>query len=363
MTFAPFALLALALLLFLFSTRQLKLGWRGLVWLAGLICLGVAAWLAFGVGHTGLFAVLGDFFAHIGNPGDSVLAQSLGGNWASVGPAIGPMFDAFLILAVCVALVALVAFTPGEGVERAERPINIALIGAIAGGLVALMITSVGFGGVAKRKVYLNTVTAEDVIDGDTIRMGDVSLRLWGIDAPEDDQLCRGASGEPFTCGPAAGKHLAEMIAGKLVWCGPPLAADGRSLPPSEMPALGETFGRPIVMCRVRGKGPEIDIAQAMAREGYAHLYEDASGVKSNYREDVDQALAARAGLHAGELLPPWLWRNDPAVRCGFLDRIGFEKMADRIRRSCLGFETPANDNVPANDGPPVQPAQPAPDR
>ncbi|MDP3739022.1 MAG: thermonuclease family protein [Hyphomonadaceae bacterium] len=350
MTIMPFALLAFALLLFLFSTRQIKLHWRGLIWLGGAVALGVAAWLAFGVGHTGLFAVLGDFFAHIGNPGDSVLAQSLGGNWASVGPAIGPMFDAFLILAVCVALVALVAFTPGEGVERAERPINIALIGAIAGGLIALMITSVGFGGVAKRKVYLNTVTAEDVIDGDTIRMGDISLRLWGIDAPERDQLCRSATGEPFECGGIAGAHLAELVAGKLVWCGPPVDPEGRRLPPAQLPVPEETYGRPIVMCRLGTDKAEVDIAQAMARDGYAHLYEDAFGVKSIYKPDVDTALRARAGLHAGEFLPPWLWRNDPAARCGFLDFIGFDKLTDRTRRSCLGFDTPANDNTASDD-------------
>jgi len=198
MAIAPFVLLALALMLFLFSTRQMKLGVRAAIWLAGLISLAGAGWLALSSGsHSGLFAVVGDFFGHLGDPGESLLAQSVGGNWASVGSAIGPMFDAFLILAALVAIVALVAFTPGEALERAERPVNIALIGAIGGGLLALFVVSIGLGGVTKRKVYLNTVTAEDVIDGDTIRMGDVSLRLWGIDAPENDQLCRDASNNP----------------------------------------------------------------------------------------------------------------------------------------------------------------------
>ena len=122
------------------------------------------------------------------------------------------------------------------------------------------------------------------------------------------------------------------------------------------MRALRETFGRPIVMCRIRDEGPEVDIARKMARDGYAHLYEDEFGVKSIYNADVDQALSARVGLHAGELLPPWLWRNDPAVRCAFLDRIGFEKMADRIRRSCSGFETPANDNAAPDAAAPSAP-------
>jgi endonuclease YncB( thermonuclease family) len=348
MTFAPFVLLALSLLLFLLSTRQLKLQWRALIWLGGIVSLSWAGWLAVsGRAHTGLFAVIGDFFGHIGNPGDSILVQALGGNWASVGSAIGPMFDAFLILAAGVAVVALIAFTPGEAIERAERPVNIGLIGAIAGGLLALLVVSVGFGGVAKRKVYLNTVTAEDVIDDDTIRMGDVSLRLWGIDAPERDQLCSNAAGEAFECSGAASDHLATLVADKLVWCGPPVSEDGRQLAPADLPVPSETSGRPIVTCRVRSGGQEVDIGKAMVHDGYAQLYEDAFGVKSIYQNDLAAALGARAGLHQGELLPPWLWRNDPAAKCGFLEHIGFDKIGDRLRRSCLGFDTPAGDNAP----------------
>src|SRR5690349_20914151 len=179
-----FALLAVSLLLFLLSTRQFKLPVRAIVWFAGVVVLSWSAWFSLSKpGHAGLFAILGDFFGHLGNPGDSLLARSISGNWGAIGIAIGPTFDAFLVLAALVAGTALIAFTPGEGVERVERPINIALIGAILGGLLALVIASVGFGGVAKRKVYLNTASAADVIDGDTLRMGDVSLRLWGIDA------------------------------------------------------------------------------------------------------------------------------------------------------------------------------------
>jgi endonuclease YncB( thermonuclease family) len=347
-----FILLAIALLFFLFSTRQFKLPLRAAVWFLGIVTLSWAAWVSLSKpGHTGLFSLLGDFFAHIGNPGESLLVQSIGGNWGTMGIAIGPTFDAFLILALLVGIVALIAFTPGEGVERIERPINIGLIGAIFGGLMALVIASVGFGGVVKRKVYMNTVSAADVIDGDTLRMGDVSLRLWGIDAPEPDQLCRAATGEPVRCGSLAGEHLVGLVADKLVSCGPPVDEQGRRLPPSEMPALAETYGRPIVTCRMNTKDGEVDIAQAMVRDGFAHLYQDEDGVTSVYQADLQQALSSGAGLHAGGdgLFPPWLWRNDPAARCGFLERIGFDKLSDRIRRSCIGFDEPAGQ--PPADG------------
>ncbi|HEY7798497.1 MAG TPA: hypothetical protein VIA80_07025 [Hyphomonadaceae bacterium] len=352
-----FVLLAIALLFFLLSTRQFKLPLRAGVWFLGIVTLSWAAWVSLSKpGHTGLLSLIGDFFAHIGNPGESLLVQSIGGNWGTMGIAIGPTFDAFLILAVVVGIVALIAFTPGEGVERIERPINIGLIGAIFGGLMALVIASVGFGGVVKRKVYMNTVSAADIVDGDTIRMGDVSLRLWGIDAPEADQLCRAASGEPFRCADSAREHLAGLIADKLISCGPPVDEEGRRLPPADMPALAETYGRPIVTCHVNTDQGEVDIAKAMVQAGYAHLYEDEDGVTSVYQADLQQAVSAGAGLHGGGdgLLPPWLWRNDPAARCGFLDRIGFDKLSDRLRRSCLGFDNPANDNETAAETPPA---------
>jgi endonuclease YncB( thermonuclease family) len=347
-----FVLLAIALLFFLISTRQYKLPLRAGVWFLGIVTLSWAAWVSLSKpGHTGLFSLLGDFFAHIGNPGESLLVQSIGGNWGTMGIAIGPTFDAFLILALLVAVVALIAFTPGEGIERIERPINIGLIGAIFGGLMALVIASVGFGGVVKRKVYMNTVSAADVIDGDTLRMGDVSLRLWGIDAPERDQLCRGADGKPFECGDDAGQHLATLIADQLVWCGPPVDGEGRRLPPADLPVLAETSGRPIVTCRMNTKDGEIDIAQAMVRSGFAHLFQDEDGVTSVYQTDLQQAVTAGAGLHgSGDgLFPPWLWRNDPAARCGFLDRIGFDKLSDRLRRSCTGFDDPTGNQPPAS--------------
>lgn len=63
------------------------------------------------------------------------------------------------------------------------------------------------------------------VIDGDTIEIHLQRTRLWGIDAPESDQL-GGADSELFRCGSAAASGLVDHSAGHVV-----LAKGHRSLP------------------------------------------------------------------------------------------------------------------------------------
>src|SRR6476619_6655596 len=59
------------------------------------------------------------------------------------------------------------------------------------------------------------------VIDGDTLEIHGTRIRLWGIDAPEHDQFCRGDDSLPYRCGAAAANKLDVFIAHRPVYCAP----------------------------------------------------------------------------------------------------------------------------------------------
>jgi endonuclease YncB( thermonuclease family) len=59
------------------------------------------------------------------------------------------------------------------------------------------------------------------VIDGDTIEIHGTRIRLWGIDAPESTQLCRGEDSLQYRCGAKAANDLDAFIARRPVNCTP----------------------------------------------------------------------------------------------------------------------------------------------
>src|SRR6201999_3558710 len=59
------------------------------------------------------------------------------------------------------------------------------------------------------------------VIDGDTLEVHGTRIRLWGIDAPESSQLCRGDDSLPYHCGAEAANDLDAFIASRPVSCLP----------------------------------------------------------------------------------------------------------------------------------------------
>lgn len=56
------------------------------------------------------------------------------------------------------------------------------------------------------------------IVDGDTIRIGGDTIRLWGIDAPESDQVCL-VDDVPVMCGQLVSTALRSKIGRSRVQC------------------------------------------------------------------------------------------------------------------------------------------------
>ena len=118
--------------------------------------------------------------------------------------------------------------------------------------------------------------------DGDSFRIGETRYRLFGVDAPEFDQMCA-RDGEVWACGRAAGEQLSKLITGREVRC------DARGM---------DTFGRVLAKCTVGGT----DVNRAMVASGYAVAFRRYS---SDYVSAEEAARNNRRGLWAGTFEMP----------------------------------------------------------
>ena len=125
------------------------------------------------------------------------------------------------------------------------------------------------------------------VIDGDTIKVGRVRVRLHGVDAPESAQSCL-ARGERWPCGQRAARALAGQIGGRTVAC-------------NERDR--DRYGRIVAVCRYGGR----DVNAWLVAQGWALAYRRYSRA---YVNEELSARAARAGIWRGQFVPPWDWRR-----------------------------------------------------
>ena len=132
------------------------------------------------------------------------------------------------------------------------------------------------------------------IIDGDTLEIRETRVRLWGIDAPESTQLCRGADSNLYRCGAKAANDLDAFIAQRPVSC---------------KPVSQDQYGRTVATCSAGG----VDLGEWLVRSGLALDWPQYS---SGRYEAVERAAdRAGRGMWAGSYVEPWLFRA--CVRLG----------------------------------------------
>jgi endonuclease YncB( thermonuclease family) len=81
-----------------------------------------------------------------------------------------------------------------------------------------------------------NLAGQASVIDGDTLEIHGTRIRLWGIDAPESSQLCRGEDSLQYRCGAKAANDLDAFIARRSLNC---------------IPVSLDQYGRTVATCSI----------------------------------------------------------------------------------------------------------------
>jgi endonuclease YncB( thermonuclease family) len=122
------------------------------------------------------------------------------------------------------------------------------------------------------------------VVDGDTLDIHDARIRLWGVDAPESTQLCRGRDNRPYRCGALAANSLDAFTRAKTVRC---------------TPVDGDRYGRIVARCAVG----RTDLGQMLVSRGLA--VEEPQYSHGYYAADQRAARRAGRGIWAGRFVAP----------------------------------------------------------
>lgn len=148
---------------------------------------------------------------------------------------------------------------------------------------------AVVLGFAASRATFAADLTGQaSIIDGDTLEIHGARVRLWGIDAPESNQLCRGEDSVLYRCGTKAANDLDTFIGRRPVTCAP---------------VDRDRYGRAVAACNVAG----VDIADWLVRKGLALDWPRYS--QGRYAEAQSEARSSERGIWSGSFVEPWRYR------------------------------------------------------
>lgn len=133
------------------------------------------------------------------------------------------------------------------------------------------------------------TIHLASATDGDSLRAGDLRLRLYGIDAPEAKQFCTNQNGARYPCGKFATDYLAQLIRHSDV-----LDCHIKDI---------DRYRRLIVRCLSKGR----DISQKIVQAGWAVAYRKYS---KDYIAAETEARDTKQGVWQGRFEMPSDWRR-----------------------------------------------------
>jgi endonuclease YncB( thermonuclease family) len=126
------------------------------------------------------------------------------------------------------------------------------------------------------------------IIDADTLEIHGTRIRIWGIDAPESDQLCRNEESQLYRCGAEAANQLYEHVSGRSLAC---------------TPISHDRYGRIVATCTLSG----YDVGEWLVAQGLALDWPKYSNGK--YARAQQSAERAARGIWKGSFAEPWLYR------------------------------------------------------
>jgi len=126
-------------------------------------------------------------------------------------------------------------------------------------------------------------------IDGDSVRLGNREIRLFGIDAPEYRQMCAAAGGNQYPCGKQAAQHLRKLADGKDVIC------SGQET---------DKYDRLLAVCNVG----DVELNRQMVLAGWAVSF-------GAYEREESLAQSQTKGIWKGGFDLPKDWRRNEAEK------------------------------------------------
>jgi len=145
-----------------------------------------------------------------------------------------------------------------------------------------IMVLSVG---TARAQTFEGHAIAKD---GDDLVIGEIDVRLFGIDAFELHQMCE-ADSKTYACGELAKQDLAKKVQGRNVHC--------------EQRDYDAVHKRPVAVCSMDGE----DLNAWMVSEGWAVAY---GRFSNDYVDEENKAKTEAKGAWRGRFIPAWEWRQ-----------------------------------------------------